>query len=835
MTATEHHTDAMAQDLFPCSASQERCWFLDQMTPGTPALNVAIRWAVDGRFTAAAFQGAFRDVIARHEILRTGFIAVAGRPMQQVAVQVPFRLSEIDIRTTPEVDQDTRIDAIASESSALPFDLTQPGLIRATLIRLAEDRAILAITIHQSCFDGWSIGVLGREIGTLAAAHMADTAATLPEIALQYGDYAMWQQAYFDSDAFAADIAPLRDRLKGAPYFELPPDKPRPPMRSAACGMVMTDLPVAFGDRLTTAAKSHAMSPFSFGAGVLSAALARSTATDEVTIGTQVAGRTEVDLEPLIGVFINNVVMRFPIPDDATLSDHLTRTRGIVQDALIGQNVPFNKMVEVLNPPRDPSRTPLISVNFILQNVFLEAATYGDFRLSSAPSHAPGTIYDLNFILIGRPTGWRMTLEYSSDLFSEETAKGLLDMWEAAFAYAFETPLGAVSGIPHLPPRDLQTSQERLSIIDKPTEEGPTSSSTTETWLGKIWADLLGLDIVLPTDNFFDLGGHSLLTVRMLTRIEVEVGRRLSLADVYHMPTLRALARHLAEGDDAATDVPAPGDWRVLPLQTEGTGIPIIAINNAQTAFALSSAFTQARPATAVRIFDAKRNEPLPDRDFDGIAAEYVDAVRSAQPTGPYALFGVCVHGNLALEVARQLQALGESVAAVILKDVWEPTYATRINCNRWASLRDRLHHLRVRFRFYWRGEVTLPAFLGTIGPLRRSGLLSLAVRLGLMDRVRHTDLDAEQEDFITYLSAARNAHIPEPYNGTVLHFVTSETPQGRSFDPSMGWNELVHGDLQTYPLRELSIAKGKKTGIAEAAREIENLLIIKELDQENA
>ena len=177
-----------APEYLPCSASQERCWFLDQMNPGTPALNVAIRWNVTGRFTAAAFEAAFRAVIARHEILRTRFVAVNGRPMQQVTDRVAFHLSEIDIRTTARADQDDRVDAIAIENASLPFDLTQPNPIRATLIRLAEGHAILAITVHQICFDGWSIRVLGREVGTYAAAFAAGTEAALDELPLQYGD-----------------------------------------------------------------------------------------------------------------------------------------------------------------------------------------------------------------------------------------------------------------------------------------------------------------------------------------------------------------------------------------------------------------------------------------------------------------------------------------------------------------------------------------------------------------------------------------------------------------------------------------------------------------------
>lgn len=916
------HPAPFAQDRFPCSATQERCWFLDRMAPGTPALNVAIRWAVAGRFSAAAFEAAFRTVMARHEILRTRFVEEAGRPVQEVMDHADFHLSEIDIRTAPADTHARRVEEIATENAALPFDLATPGLIRATLIRLAEDHAILAITVHQICFDGWSIGVLGREIGAAAAAHDAGTAADLAELPLQYGDYALWQQDYFDSAAFADDLAPWRDRLADAPYFELPPDFPRPLERRGACANVHTDLPSSFGERLSAEAKACAMSPFSYGAGVLSAMLSRCADVPEVTIGTQVAGRTEVDVEPLIGVFINNVVLRFPTPSDATVNDHLARAHRVVQDALIGQHVPFNKLVEIVNPGRDPSRTPLISVNFILQHAFMETARHGGFELSSAPSHAPGAIYDFSFVLIGRESGWRMTLEFNSDLFSAETARDLLELWQASFAFAFdhpeqtlaqmpqpevghearkrdthqsnriETALRAhaqvgdaaavpyagpdggwhvhafVTADPHAPllpleslpaaladhmaaedvrpdgisvlralPRDaggqvLKTALPLAAALQGrtilPDARSDAAATDVEDRLAVIWGDLLGIDMIPPSANFFELGGHSLLTVRMLARIEQEFGRRLSLATAYYSPTLRTLAQVLSGVTPPAAAPGAAagaGDWRVMVLQDKGSGIPLIAINNAQTVFALSAAMAKPRPAIAVRIYDKSRGIALAPRPFDDIAADYVDAVRSAQPHGPYALFGVCVHGNLAIEVARQLKAQGEEVAAVILKDVWEPRYADRIQGGRWSSLLDRLHSARIRARFLRRGDISLAAFLGSFGAIKKTGILRLAVRLRLMERVRATDLDAEQEEFIEHLRDARNLHYPAPYDGTVLHFVTREAPQGAMFDPSMGWKSQVTGRLLTHPVTELSIAQGRNLGIAEAAQQIEALL----------
>ncbi|WP_353476533.1 condensation domain-containing protein (plasmid) [Salipiger sp. H15] len=920
-------TVAVETGRFPCSATQERCWFLDQLNPGTRALNVAVRWNVQGRLSAAALEGAFRDVIARHEILRTRFEDRGHGPEQVIMESSEFRLSEIDIRTTPAAEQAARVETIATESASLPFNLSTPELVRATLIRLSNDRAILAITIHQICFDGWSIRNLGREIGECAAARATGTVAELPELPLQYADYALWQRAYFDSPAFSAELAACRERLAGAPYFELQPDFPRPLSRSDRCAMTMCDLPPAFGERLEEEARRRSMSPFAYGAGVLSAMLATCAGTPEVTIGTQTAGRTEVDLEPLIGAFINNVVMRFPTPADVTINEHLGRAKVVVQQALMSQHLPFNKLVETLNPPRDPSRTPLISVNFILQPAFMETVRYGEFELSSAPSHAPGAIYDLSFVLIGRSTGWRMTLEYNSDLFTADRAEALLDIWRAAFGTAFETPEKPITTMPRpkSDPGTLEADARRIARIEaslaahpqvgqaavvqysesdgtrrihafvSPASEAPLvpleglPASLADHLLGEleedgqpdaisvlralpqdaegrfvraqlplaaavmaaarsggapasaapdgdvgaiearlmpIWSELLGLDKIPPNSSFFDLGGHSLLTVRMLARIEQEFGKKLSLATAYHSPTLRALARHLSGRDASAPD---RADWRVLRLNEGGQGIPLIAINNAQTIYALANGFARERPVFAVRIHDAAHGTQLAARRFEEIAADYVDAVRSAQPHGPYALFGNCVHGNLALEVARQLQQDGEQVAAVVMKDVWEPSYAVRVGASRMTWLLARWHFLGTRLRFLRRGDISLQSFLGTFRAFR--GPLRLAVRAGLIERVRHTDLDAEQEEFIAYLSRARDGYRPDAFDGRVLHFVTSESPSGRGFEKGMGWERVVTGNLETVPLRELSISQGRNVGIADAAQKIEAVLVAREAE----
>ncbi|MGB3388150.1 MAG: condensation domain-containing protein [Pseudaminobacter sp.] len=441
---------------FPCTHTQQRCWFLDQLNPGNPALNVAVRWEIRGRFKIKSIESAFQQIIDRHEILRTRFIVRDGQPLQQVVDKVDFKMSVIDLRNVPAEQRDERVQSIGRETASMPFDLRNTGLIRVTFLQVENERGFILITAHQICFDGWSIRVLGRELGELAAAIDEQRPPKLDPLPLQYGDYALWQDEYLTSYGFEAEKTFWREQLTDAPYFEVAPDHPRGERKSYRGDIVSLVLPKDFGERIDRAARARQMSIYGYGSGVISAMLHRFTDEQEVLFGTQIAGRDDVDLENLIGVFINNLVLRFNISDDTTLDTHIGQANEVVSKALNHQRMPFNKLVELVNPHRDPSRNPLISVNFNLQKAFLENAHYGDFELISAPSQSPGVIYDLSFIMIGRPDHWRMSVEYNTDLFDKSTAEEFLRLWQATYELALENPSAKLSSIP-IRPRQAPT------------------------------------------------------------------------------------------------------------------------------------------------------------------------------------------------------------------------------------------------------------------------------------------------------------------------------------------------------------------------------------------
>lgn len=934
--------DVAVVGTFPLSATQERCWFLDQLEPGNPALNVAIRWTITGEIDAQSIADAYRAVIARHEILRTRFAWVNGQPVQEVMESAPFSLSQVDLRASPRTADQRRIDAIAIEDASKAFDLSSGPLIRAILIKVANDRAVLATTVHQICFDGWSIGILGREIGALAAGFTSNQAVNLPELPLQYADYSLWQKEYFASGAFAGELDFWRKKLDKPPYFEVAPDYTRPAQRTHNCSVVKADLPPAFGARIETEAKRRAMSSFAFGGAVLSAMLAQITGETDVLFGTQVAGRVDVDLEPLIGVFINNVVLRFAIDPDASLEAHLEHTKLTVREALAHQSVPFNRLVELVNPVRDPSRTPLISINYILQHAFMRTATHGRFTMASAPSHAPGAIYDLNFQLVGRPDGWRMTVEYNTDLFSEETAERLIELWQTAFAFFLEHKDAPVSALPVPPslrrsvscefealapietalgahplvqeavavshvgldgqrrthafvtpsdaatmaletlpgllmaylsatapeeaipdgvsvvramPRDMcgRVMRGRLNIPPLPARSAATPAHEPEAQdarvlahvervLTTIWADILGVENISPVSDFFDLGGHSLLSVRMLARIEQDLGVRPSLATVYRCPTLGALAGAVAAQLTSSVPpapvevapvapLPAPptgddaDDWRIVRLAAGGPGVTVVAINNLGILQRLGATPAGARHLFAVRMFEPGKAHGLDGLDFRGIAARYIDVMRQEAPHGPYVLFGECVHGVLCYEIARQLELVGERVLLLATVNMWHPAYPASLSMRqRWMV---RFSNIGQNFGLVRSGRKTFLQFLANYSITHRVGLWKAARALRLVRTIPPRVGTPEQEGFLRTILGARDSYAPLPSRLPVLQLMTPDSPSGHGFDATLGWTHTPTGPFRTVRVRPFASQPEQYPGlpaieevIADALRE---------------
>ncbi|WP_051955598.1 condensation domain-containing protein [Beijerinckia mobilis] len=448
---------------FPCSSSQERCWFINALNPGTTALNIALRWDIKGCFTPDLVERAFQQVIDRHEILRSRFIEKDGELVQEVSPHVDFKLTVIDLSVHPEEKRDEEALAFGNREAHVPFDLEHFSLIRATLLMLSPTHGIILVAMHQIVFDGSSIRILANDFGMIAAALEAGRTPDLPDLPLQYGDFCLWQKEYYASEGFDAEARFWKQQLAGMTYFEVRPDYPRPPLPTHRGEILAAMLPHDLGTKVEDTAKHYNVTLFSLGCAVIAAALHRYTGRNDVIFSTQIANRDEPELENMIGIFINNIVMRLDASGDPTFREFVGNVAKTVQHALIHRRMPFHKLVELVNPPRDPSRLPLVSISFTVLHDVMEHKHYGNFDLLGLPSLAVGSVYDLNFFMVHWPNGWRMAMEYNPDLFDRSTAEGLLDFLVKTFESIICHPQDRLSAL--IPP--MRESAQTLSDADQ--------------------------------------------------------------------------------------------------------------------------------------------------------------------------------------------------------------------------------------------------------------------------------------------------------------------------------------------------------------------------------
>lgn len=774
---------------FPCTQTQLRCWILDQLNPGNPALNVAVRWEIRGTFKVSTLEAAFRKVIQRHEILRTRFIEKGGRPFQQAVSDVNFKMSVIDLRGMAPEQRQARILSIGEETAQAPFDLSIPGLFRLTLLMAENERGYLLITAHQSCFDGWSIRVLGREVGEIAAAIDAGRMPALPELPLQYGDYALWQQEYLQSYGFETEKTFWREKLVGAPYFEVTPDRPRGQVKTSRGDILSIVQPAAFTDRMDTAARAHRVSQYSFGAAVLSAALHRLTRAPTVLFGSQIAGREHSDLEDMIGVFINNLVLRFDFGSDVSFAEHIRAVGEAIEGTLNHQRMPFNKLVELVNPVRDPARNPLISVNFNLQKAFLEDRRYGGFELISSPSQSPGVIYDLSFIMIGRPTGWRMSIEYNADLFDPRTIESLLQLWKNAYEIALDRPKAPLSSL--VAPQRHEASLPKTAAVDDVVASRAPRDTRMET-LAEIWKDVLQVSQIRPDDDFFALGGHSLLALRLLSEVRSKFDATPTLQLLFKQPTFAGFASAIFDADEAApAGQKAVNPWELVTCK-HGTGNgAVYTLNHPFLYYRLANELPENVSVHNVNMFHADMKSGLDRLSIEEIASHAIDAMQIDKSIGRIAIVGLCVNGILALEVQRQLHEKGIDVGITAMIDAWAPGY--------FASLPKREQKLwnreRRRKRLAYFTKKLLARRIRLIDYLKE---FEISLRLLKLFGVRAGQYTAEEEtnESVTQLlvGAARRYKAPQTKDPTIVLLRSSATHL-RARKLRFGWGDAVADD----------------------------------------
>jgi len=440
-------SEMVPEQHYPCTLAQERFWILDRLLPGNPALNISVRWRLVGRISTNELEQAFRLILSRHDVLRTAFAEQDGELRQSVRSSVPFRLPMVDLCDLSEDAAEIEMERLAKLEARGSFDLAEPPFLRVTQVRMRDDQSVLLVTVHHIVADGWSIGVLAREMGEICAALQAGRLPALPPLSLSYGRFAQQQRASLSSIDFETDETFWRSTLEGLKHFELQTDFPRPLEQTSNGAIVSILLPRATTSEFAKLARRSGCTLFMAALATLYTLLYRYSGETDIAIGTQSAGRDEVEVENLVGLFINTLILRGDLSGDPSFEALLERARDLVSDAFEHQRLPLERVIEIVAPQRDLSRNALFSINFIFQRSFIENATYGAFDLIDMPSRSAGALYDLNFFMVERPEGWRISCEYNTDLFEQATALRLIEHFRNLMLSVIADPTATLSDL----------------------------------------------------------------------------------------------------------------------------------------------------------------------------------------------------------------------------------------------------------------------------------------------------------------------------------------------------------------------------------------------------
>jgi amino acid adenylation domain-containing protein len=454
---------AGGEDL-PLSFAQERLWFIDRLQPENPVYNMPFALRMRGGLDAPSLERAVGEVVRRHAALRTRFAVVDGRPVQRIEGAEGFRLPLVDLTTlTTNEGREEDLSRRITEWSAAPFDLEHGPLFRARLLRLADDDHVLLVGMHHVVSDGWSMGVFWRELTVLYRSFAAGEPSPLPELPIQYADFAVWQRAWLSGDALQRQVSWWADHLAGAPaLLALPTDRPRPATQSHRGDAFTFTIPAEVADSVRALARREGATLFMALLAAWNVLLARWSGQDDVVVGTPVAGRTRRETEGLIGFFVNTLAIRGDLSDDPTFVALLARVREATLGAYAHQDLPFERLVEELQPERSLSHAPVYQAVLVLQNLpDGPAEGFADeLALEGAGGHAGVAKVDVTLGLMEAPDGSLLAgLEYATDLFDRATVERLAAHFTTVLRAATASPEAPVSTLP------LMAEAERAEVV----------------------------------------------------------------------------------------------------------------------------------------------------------------------------------------------------------------------------------------------------------------------------------------------------------------------------------------------------------------------------------
>ena len=446
--------------LLPLSFAQQRLWFLDQLEPNNPRYSVPHSVRLKGPLQPEILERSLNEIVRRHETLRTSFLVVNDEPVQAIEPSVGISLAIRDLALLPESNREEEARRLAREEAQHPFDLTVAPLMRATLLRLADDDHVLLLNTHHIVSDGWSLRVMMREMAALYNTFVSDGFARLPELPVQYADFAVWQREFVAGEILDKQLAYWKKQLTGAPAsLNLTTDHARPPVESFRGAQHTVVLSKQLLESLRKLSHSHGVTLFMTLLAAFDVLLSRYSGQKDLVVGTPIAGRNRAEVENLIGFFTNTLLMRADLSGDPTFVELLARVRETAMSAYAHQDLPFEKLVEDLNPERDLSRNPLFQVMFALQNLPNDGARIKGIESSAFSTGTHSAKVDISFVTTEVSEGLRTAVIYNTDLFDSTTIERMLLHFEVLLEGVLDRAESRISQLP------LLTEEERHQLL----------------------------------------------------------------------------------------------------------------------------------------------------------------------------------------------------------------------------------------------------------------------------------------------------------------------------------------------------------------------------------
>jgi amino acid adenylation domain-containing protein len=435
----------------PLSFAQQRLWLLAQLDPESSAYNISRALRLEGELNVPALRQTFNKVVARHDVLRGTFDLVEGQPVQLIATHLEIDAPVVDLEGLSANDRGAEITRLVAAETQRPFDLSRDALLRTSLLRLGHQDHVLLLTMHHIVSDGWSLGILVRELAAIYQATIEQQPIALPEPAIQYADFALWQREWLKGEVLEEQLSYWRQQLADAPaVLNLPIAKPRPAMQTTRGAHITKTLAPELHSALIDLGRREGVTLFMTLLAAFQTLLYRYSGQQDMVVGTPIAGRNRTETEDLIGFFVNSLPLRTDLSGDPTFRELLSRVRETALGAYDHQDLPFEKIVEELQPERSLGHSPIFQVMFVLQNQPQAGFALSGLKITPVNRESDSAKFDLTLYMTERDDGLSCWLEYNTDLFEAGSAERLLEHFEVLLAGIVAHPNLTIAELPLL-------------------------------------------------------------------------------------------------------------------------------------------------------------------------------------------------------------------------------------------------------------------------------------------------------------------------------------------------------------------------------------------------